>query len=120
MSSVHVLDGDGHSYRVVAHFAMPAGNNSAGVAWKAAALAAGLTGTTVLPTGNGPGQIDSAELAQVQAGDVAEIVVSVLPESGGTNNATRQATVSAQIAVAVADAQADWQRRLRYYGMEIA
>lgn len=120
MSAIHVLEGDGQTYEVVVHFAVPAGSNSGGLTWKAAALAAGFTGTTVLPTGTGPAQIDTTERTQVIAGDVGEIVVRILTESGGTSAPQRQASVQAQVNQAIVDTLADWQRRLRYYGLEIA
>ena len=114
MSSIHVLEGTGTHFKVVAHFAMPGGSNSGGLTWKAAALAAGYTGSTVLPEGTGPAQIDAAEKASVVAGNTGEIVVQILDESGGTGRV--QAIVNAEIARTLAE----WQRRLRFYGLEIA
>ena len=83
MSKIHVLETNAGEARVVLHSAMPAGNNSVGVSWKDAALNSGQQGTTVLMEGTGAGQITTAELADVTAGDVLEVAGTIPVDSGG-------------------------------------
>lgn len=117
MAAVNVLDrieGTG-LVRVVIHFNIPAGNNTVGVSWKAAALGAGWTGKTILATGNGPGQITSADAALVASGDMVEIVTTFQAEDGSGTVIS-----SAKITALAAAAQTEWQNRasaaLKYWG----
>lgn len=78
MSKVHVLKANSFGdYQVVIHSPTPVDKNTAGVSWKDAARNAGLTGTSILPTGTGPGQISTVELATITSGDTLEIVGTV-------------------------------------------
>lgn len=114
MAALHVLEGDGIRYRVVAHTNTPNGNNSANNSWKNCILSAGLN-TTVLSEGTGVGQITTAEKNQVVAGDVLEMVFTVdIPTVGTTNN--KLAAVQNAVAKMQADYLAQLQERFRFYG----
>lgn len=113
MAKLHVLACDDKGvYRGVVHYATPAGSNSVGVSWKAAALAAGLAGTTSLVEGTGPGQITTAEKAQVVAGDVIEIPISLVSETVGGAGAEADAAIS--------NHQRHLAKVLKYFGFTIA
>lgn len=111
MAAIHVLEGDGQRYRVVAHITTPAGSNKVGNTWAACIAAAGLT-TSVLPTGTGLGQITSAEVAELAAGTKFEVVVTVdVPGAGLT-----QAKIAALVQTAVNDELQRLKNRFDYYG----
>ena len=86
MSALHILDQDNGQFRCVAHQAVPEGSNTAGVTWKNVILGAGLN-VTFMTEGTLPGQISTAEKAQVAAGDVVEAAFTIPLHSGGTSNA---------------------------------
>jgi len=110
-SSMHVFEAnDKGEYRICAHVAVPAGNNTVGNSWKDVIIASGRN-VTVMATGTGIGQISTAEQAQIAAGDVVEVVVYVAFESA-TTNAQRTALVN----VHVTDELALLQRKLKLYG----
>lgn len=116
MSTVHVLEQNNGEFRCVLHFAVPAGNNSAGLTWKAVGLASGRTGTTRLTEGTGPGQITTSEKAQVVSGDVVEFESMLRAESGGLTGALLGATVDAMATAAIAAYQAEFARTFKWYG----
>ena len=116
MSALHILEADtAGNYRVAIHTAVPAGNNTAGVKWKAAALAAGRTGTTELTEGTGPGQISTAEKAAILSGDVAEIVVRIPIDS----TSWTAAKITAQVKTITDEWQARVANELRRYGQVV-
>jgi len=86
MSALHILDQSNGQFRCVAHQAVPAGSNTAGVTWKNVLLGAGLN-VTSMTEGMLPGQISTAEKAQIVAGDVVEAAFTIPLHSGGTDNA---------------------------------
>ena len=95
MSALHILDQDNGQFRCVAHQPVPAGSNTAGVAWKNIILGAGLNVTSMIE-GVFPGQISSAEKAQIVAGDVVEAAFMVPLHAGGTTNAQIDAVALAE------------------------
>lgn len=111
MAKVHVLPMTPHGhFNVLVHFNAPSGDNSVGVAWKTAALAAGVTGNEAHST------ISDPEKALIEAGDIVELrtTITVNPEN-----------VSGQDLVDAVDAAAEvkkaaWiteqQVALQYYG----
>lgn len=111
MAKVHVLQmtAQGH-FDALVHFNMPAGNNSAGVSWKAAALAAGLVGNTA------HSQADEDEKAAILAGDRVElrIVLSVNPT--GKSVPELVALVDKDAEAAKAAWIAEQQKALKYWG----
>lgn len=125
MSKVHILD---QSYpgvfNAVAHFAMPVGNNSAGVAWKTCYLATFGTKapTSLLPSsGNNnpaPGKIGNSELNQITSGDLIEISIQAGLESADLANPDVKLNLFADRAIAAF--QADFSERYKYYGYLVA
>jgi hypothetical protein len=94
---------------VVVHFLPTAGNNAVGVAWKAAALKAGLSGGAPSPWG------DPAEAAAIVAGDTIEITLSV--EVGTTGSlAVQRATIQDAVDRAIAARKTEWAIALQYAG----
>ena len=76
MANIHILDNQAGRVLLVLHIAIPAGNNSAGMAWRAALLRTG-GGTTMLPDGDGTlGTISAAEKASVLAGAIYEVMIN--------------------------------------------
>lgn len=114
MAALHVLEGDGIRFRVVAHAAVPAGNNTAGNSWKSCLIASGMN-TTILPEGAGVGQITTAEKNQIIAGDVIEMVFSVDIPTVGTNG-NKLAIVQAAVAKMRADYLAALASKFSFYG----
>ncbi len=119
---VHVLEQSGpRAFHCVLHALIPAGNNSAGVAWKAAAIGAKVSGPDHIDTGKasvlsigtgGAGQITQAEYDQLVAGDVIEFDVTLELESGGTTSAQ----VNALASQAIAERQTDLAAKLKWFG----
>ena len=116
MARAHVLDTQGALTRVALHFTVPAGNNTAGIAWVTALLNSSLSKTTVLPDGTGSGgSISAAEKATLANGTVYEIVDSVdLPP--GMNTAQANAFLDAVHASRQTEVFALLQRQLAYFG----
>lgn len=83
MANLHVLSKDGDEVRVVAHVAIPAGNNAVGVPWRTAVLQAKLTrSVSILPTGTGAtgtGTISSTEVTALANGSLVEVDDTLKP-----------------------------------------
>ena len=115
MSKIHILKSDGDfGYNVVIHFATPAGNNSVGLSWKSCGLADGVLGSTVLEVGTAPGNITQAEHDSIIAGDMVELVRTLLPGLSPT-----AAAVDALADIAIAESNANIAALLKYYGYKI-
>jgi hypothetical protein len=100
MSNMHVLTQHSGAFRIVAHIAIPVGNNTAGIAWRTALVASGLGGKTVLPDGDGTiGTISAAEKASIAAGSVYEDVTDL--DVTHDQTAHGQALTGAQLAAIV-------------------
>src|SRR5437660_6433122 len=104
MANLHVLSKQGSDVTVAAHIAIPSANNTAGVNWRAALIASGVGGKTVLPDGDGTGgTISAAEKAQLTSGAVYEVldVIHVgIPSAGAAINAyldARYSEISARV-----------------------
>lgn len=119
MANYHVLtgSGDGNSFTVVFHVAVPGvGNNRAGVQWRTALVNSKLGGTTVLVDGDGSGgTVSAAEKAQIQAGAVFEVVEQVATNPGETALQLRD-KIDARFTALVTEIQATLQGRLTYFG----
>jgi hypothetical protein len=108
----------------VAHFAMVAGNNSAGVPWKTCYLASFGTGapTSALPTsGNNnaaPGKIGNSELTQITSGDLIEIPFQVGLEPEDAANPNPKLNLLADRAIA--QFQSDFAAKYKYFGYTVA
>ena len=111
---VHVLDGDGVRFQVVFHRAVPAAANVIGVNYRQALVNSGLGGASVLAEGTGPGQIASAELAQIRAGEVLEVTHEIATSGGGMANV--DAYLDATHSSVTDHCLAELERRLRFFG----
>lgn len=115
MSNIHVLAGvQKNVYTVVVHLTVPNGNNAAGTSWATAIVNAGLN-RTQLATGNGPGQIATAEANQILSGAVIEGSF----QWGDDPNLTvpqRQASLDQAASQLQAEMTAKLQADLRYFG----
>lgn len=117
MSDMHVLTGDGKTWRIVMHFAVPGGNNAAGVSWADALVNSGLGGTTVLPNGDGTGgTIVAAEKTAVENGTVFEHEADFRVESGGNSAGNIRASLREFYAAERAGVMAVLSTSLRYFG----
>jgi hypothetical protein len=115
MALVHVLEYVDGRFRCVLHTPTPAGNNSAGIAWSTVFLATGRSGRTAMVEGTGPGQIDPAEKAEIQAGTLLEFEIPIEAASTMTG-AQLQTLLQAQAAPLIAAQLAAWQSALKFYG----
>ena len=117
MANIHVLRIEGRVVSAVAHVAIPAANNDAGMSYRTAIVRSGMGGTTVLPDGDGTaGTISAAEKSSIQSGALVEvplrIQLSALPSNGAQRNAFLDALFTAEQTRVQGEAQAS----LRYYG----
>ena len=109
MAQWHVAELTPSGLNIVVHFLVPAGNNSAGVAWKSAALKAGYIGKAA------SGWADANEVAAIAAGDTAE--VTLLATIDGSKPLKQQAAaVQAQVMAHIAKIKAEWQATLALAG----
>lgn len=121
MADIHVLAGDGLRYwTLVFHFAVPDQTNNVNVSYRTALINSGIGGTSQMTEGTGPGQITTAELALIQAGELYEFSLPFLAESGATNNAELLTAIRAEYAKHEAPVLNHLKKKLRYYGYEAA
>ena len=122
MTDIHILTGNNAgSITIAMHVPVPDVNNDVGVNYRVALVNSGIgldntTGRrTVLPSGIGPGQINVAEEALIDAGEVFEFLVptSVPP---GASNAELIVIVQNQYASTNSNLQQQIGERLRYFG----
>ena len=114
---IHILSGDGRGqWTMVCHFAVPDILNEVGIGYRQVLINSGLGGMSQMVEGTGPGQISTAELAQIEAGEIYEYVQSWPAESGATTNAEMLADVRAEYARLQPFVLIKLQERLRYYG----
>jgi len=119
MARIHLLVGgsDG-SFTAVVHTPVPGtGNNAAGVQWRTALANSGLNKTS-MTTGNGPGQITTAEANSVANGSVLETTFPWFDNPLWTP-AEKNANLNETADRAVAEATADFQKRLNYFGYTV-
>lgn len=117
MADIHVLLGDGiDKWTLVFHFAIASANNAVSINYRTALVNSGLGGTSSMVEGSGAGEITTAELAQVAAGELFEHRLSLPLESGATDNAEMLASARAMYARDETRIVAELQRRLKYYG----
>lgn len=115
MSTLHVLENTGQPnlYRIILHQATPAGNNSAGVTWVSALANFGVK--TRMLIGTGPGQITSAEAADVAAGITLEGEF-FFQDNPADNAAARNAALDAHATRYLAELQAAIAVKLKWFG----
>lgn len=121
MADIHVLAGGGLRYWALAfHFPIPDQNNNVSVSYRTALINSGIGGTSQMAEGTGPGQITTAELASLQAGELYEFSLAFLAESGATNNAELLAAIRAEYAKHETPVLNHLRKQLRYYGYTAA
>jgi hypothetical protein len=107
MSNIHIQTLDGSEVTAILHFAIPATNNSAGMAWRA--IAARVFGKTTLPDGDGTlGTISAAEKSQIVAGSVVEQTQTFKLGQGFPTGAQMDAAFSAAQSAFLAALQAQY------------
>ena len=121
MADIHVLAGNGlHHWTLAFHFAVPDEDNNVGVSYRTALVNSGIGGASQMTEGTGPGQIATAELALLEAGELYEFSFPFLAESGATNNVELLAAIRAEYAKYEAVVLSRLRKRLRYYGYTAA
>ena len=116
MSDVHVLTGEGNSSTLVFHIPVPILNNAVGIPYRTALANSGLGGTTTMSEGTGAGQISTAEKAQIEAGEIYELVTFFPVESGGSTPAQLRASIRKWYQQLAGQTLTELQARLRYFG----
>jgi hypothetical protein len=117
MADIHILNGDGGgSWTYVFHVAVPDTTNAVSVSYRTALVNSSLGGVSVMDEGTGPGQITTAELAQLAAGELFEFSRGWLAESGATNNAQLLVNLRAEYVRVTPLVLSQLQNRLKYYG----
>lgn len=112
MAKIHILEKNNKSYRIVIHFAVPAGNNSVGKSWKAVGLASGKTGSTCLEVGTEPSNITQAEYDNILAGDIIEIVKTI-------DTPANNVAVEALADILIDEYKANMNNSLQHFGHTI-
>lgn len=115
MSKIHILKNNNGRYQAILHFAVPVGNNSAGVTWKDCIVNSGRNKTD-MTEGVGAGQIPNAEKVNIIAGDMIEISMSLLVESGGTSGAVLIAAITEMADTHINTGKNRLQKEYKYYG----
>lgn len=129
MSRIHVRNADKNgNYSIVVHEPVPTGKNSAGLTRQSVYLESKKTSQTkddgnnviipvdsVMTEGDGPGQIKSVELAQVQSGELMEVSLSVRVGKDVTEDVLQE-TVNKKVDEFVANLA----NELKWYGYFIA
>ena len=118
MARMHILQQTAaNRYDVVVHATTPVGNNDAGVSFATAMVNAGLA-TTRMATGNGPGQITTAEGNLVANGSLIETSFP-WDDNPAWTNAERLADLNIRATQAVAAVITDYSARLKQFGRTV-
>ena len=117
MAKIHIMEQSGSDdFRVLLHFPVPSGSNSAAKTWKSVMLACGRTGSTSMTEGTGPSQITTAEKATVVSGDTFELQTSIRAMSSG---GTSQAVIDGMADILINECKAELARTYKWYGLTI-
>lgn len=117
MAEIHVLTGDADgNVSVAMHFAVPNQNNSVGVNYRTALVNSQIGGSTAMVEGAGPGQITTAEKAQIEAGERYEYPIAFPVASGGLAPAKIRAALRSLYTARKIAVLAALQGRLRWFG----
>lgn len=117
MSRLHILAGSGvNSFQCALHETVPAGNNAAGVPWSTALVNSGVGGRSIMAVGSGAGQITQAEMDQIIAGTLYEVLFTFQNDPNWTQ-AQRNAAMDTQIATLSAETQTRIASSLRLFGL---
>lgn len=120
MSLLHILNAvdpnaQPNLYRAVCHIPTSTGTNSAGMLWTDVVINSGLN-ITSLSVGTGAGQISSSEKADIDAGRVTEVHVTIM-DNPTLASSLRLAFIDSQTATVVSEIQANYARQYRWYGL---
>ena len=117
MASAHVLERREGRVRIVLHFAVPSGNNAAGIPWSTALVNSGLVTSSRLLAGDGiAGTISAAEQASLAAGALYEVVEEVKLLSAGSTANQLNAFIDTHWNRRRTEVLAELQRTLNYFG----
>lgn len=117
MANIHILTTNRTFVQAVAHIAVPNVNNAAGIGYRAALIASGIGGRTVLADGDGTaGTISAAEKASIVSGAVFEHAMQIRLSELPSQAAARNAFLDTLHTRLTAEVQTDLQERLRYFG----
>ena len=117
MADMHILTGDGATWNIVGHFAVPDQTNEANINYRTAIVNSGLGGATVLSDGDGSGgSISAAEKAQIEAGELYERAFSVRLEANGSATQAAIALLKARYTEIKTRIINEVKARLRYFG----
>src|SRR3954463_12038792 len=124
MAKFHMLDRVGPgAYNAVAHFLIPAGNNSVGVSWKTCYLGsfgAGAPASVLPSSGNNnetPGKITSSELTSIAAGNTVEVPFLYSEDTTvNMSTAERQANIDVMADRAINEFKVLFADRFKFYG----
>lgn len=122
MTEIHILTGNNAgSITIAMHVPVPDANNDVGVNYRTALVNSGIgldtdTGRrTTLPVGTGPGEINPAEEALIDAGELFEFLESTRVPPGASN-AELIVIAQNQYALTNSNLQQQIGERLRYFG----
>lgn len=119
MARIHILSGGtNNTYQVVVHAPAPAGNNGAGVPWADAIKNSGRA-ITIMPIGNGAGQISQSESNSIAAGTVIEGTF-VWGDDPSWTMQQRTTDLNLRASQLVAELLDQYQRELRFFGQTVA
>jgi hypothetical protein len=111
-----------NTYQVFVHTPTPAGNNAANVSWIDCLVNSG-SNVSSLPIGAGGGRIGNSENNAILAGTTFEtsfIWEDPRPDGGAGSAAARAADLNIRAGQAVAGALEDFQKRMKFFGHEVA
>lgn len=116
MARAHVLEGGGEQSRIILHIALPAGNNSSGIAWTTALKNSTLRSVSVLADGDGTGgSIAATEKADLANGLAYEVQhFAAIPP--GMTATQANAWLDAIHAARQTEVQGQLQAKLAYFG----
>lgn len=115
MSKVHVLKSDNMTETtVVIHTPIPENHNLVGFTLQFCAIACGITGSTILSVGDGPGDITQEEHNQIVEGAVVELVRKINPGDSPSNE-----SVEELVDISILEFITQMTSNLRYYGHTI-
>ncbi len=129
MSDIHIVaDGSTGLWRLVFHFPVPDVDNNVGVNYRTALVNSqiglredlfnpGTFRRTILPSGTEAGQINPAEEALLDSGQLFERSLIYPLESGGTTGPQLVTTVDDLYANTLVSVQTQISNRLRYFGL---
>ncbi len=117
MFAMYVLDGDKKSshYRVIMHFPVSGGNNSAGIPWQVALKST--NPTTVLPIGAAAWEISEADKLLIEDGRVLEYPVTLDLEPGRDTVEKVSKALQRAYGRARTEARDTMARQLRWFGL---